>query len=117
MAGSLAGLEMTHDYMSHFAIIETGGKQYRVTPGQKLNVEKLAAEAGETVRFDKVLLVGDEEKAKIGAPYVDGAVVTAKVVSQARDRKKIIFKYHSKTRYRKRKGHRQHFTELEITAI
>ena len=100
-----------------FAVIETGGKQYRVAPGQKLIVEKLIAEAAENFVLDKVLLIADEEDVKIGAPYVEGAKVEAKVLKQGKERTKIVFKYHSKTRYRKKKGHRQRFTELEIISI
>lgn len=96
-----------------FAIIETGGKQYKVAPGSKVKVEKLEAEEGANLSFDKVLLVADGEKIKIGTPYVAGAKVTAKVLRQGRGEKKIIFSYHSKTRYRKKKGHRQPFTEVE----
>jgi len=97
-----------------FSIIETGGKQYKVSDGQKLKVEKLEAEAGDSIVFDKVLLVVDGENIKIGTPYVEGAKVEAKISKQGRDKKKIVFKYHSKTRYRKKKGHRQSFTEAEI---
>ncbi len=97
-----------------FAIIESGGKQYKVSAGQKLKVEKLNAEAGGNVAFDKVLLTADGDTVKIGAPYVAGATVEAKVIREARDKKKIVFRYHSKTRYRKLKGHRQYFTEVEI---
>ncbi len=97
-----------------FFIIETGGKQYKVLPGQKLKIEKLEAEAGESVVFDKVLLVADGENVQIGTPYVEGAKIEAKILKQGRDKKKIVFKYHSKTRYRKKKGHRQSFTEVEI---
>lgn len=100
-----------------FAIIETGGKQYRVVPGQKLKVEKLEAKDGDSLVFDKVLLVADGENVKIGKPLVDGAKVEAKLVKQGRSKKVIVFKYHSKTRYRKKKGHRQDFTEVEITGI
>lgn len=100
-----------------FAVIETGGKQYRVAPGQKLKVEKLEAEAGVKFNLDKVLLVADGEDVKVGAPYVSGAMVEAKVVRQGKEKTKIVFKYHSKTRYRKRKGHRQRFTELEIVSV
>ena len=100
-----------------FAIIETGGKQYRVSAGQKLKIEKLPTETGEAVVFDKVLLMADGENVEIGQPYVKSAKVEAKVVRQARDRKKIVFKFHSKARYRKKKGHRQHFTEVEIVKI
>lgn len=100
--------------MSKFAIIETGGKQYRVSSGDKLKIEKIEGEAGFTASFDKVLLTVDGEKVQIGAPYVSGASVGAKIVRQMRDKKKIIFKYHNKTRFRKMKGHRQHMTEIEI---
>ncbi|MEK9170329.1 MAG: 50S ribosomal protein L21 [Patescibacteria group bacterium] len=100
-----------------FAVIETGGKQYRVQAGQRLKVEKLIVEPAENFVFDKVLLVADGEDVKIGAPYVEGAKVEAKVLKQGKERTKIVFKYHSKTRRRKKKGHRQRFTELEIISI
>ena len=102
-----------------FAIIETGGKQYKVISGQKLKIEKLDGEAGSTIALDKVLLEGDSESngVKIGAPYIENAKVEAKVLKQARSRKVMVFRYHSKTRYRKTKGHRQHFTEIEITKV
>lgn len=100
-----------------FAVIETGGKQYKVAPGQKLKIEKLETNSGESFSFDKVLLVSDGENVKVGAPYVDGAKVEGKVVKQGHNKTVIVFKYHSKTRYRKKKGHRQLFTEVEITGI
>ena len=100
-----------------FAIIETGGKQYKVSPGQKLKVEKLETKAGDDLSFDKVLLVADGENVKVGAPYVDGAKVEGKILKQGHHKTVIVFKYHSKTRYRKKKGHRQLFTEVEITNI
>jgi len=100
-----------------FAIIQTGGKQYKVAAGQKIKIEKLNAQAGDSFNFDKVLLVADGDSVKIGAPYVEGASVEAKVLKQGRDKKKIIFKYHSKTRHRRKKGHRQHFSEVEISKI
>lgn len=100
-----------------FAIIETGGKQYKISPSQKLKVEKLNAEEGAAFVFDKVLLVADGDKVEIGTPYVKGAKVEAKILKQGRDKKKIVFRYHSKTRYRKKKGHRQHFTETQIGKI
>jgi len=103
--------------MAKFAVIETGGKQYKVAEGQKIRVEKLNAAEGGNFVFDKVLLMVDGEKVEIGAPYISGAKVEAKVVKQGRDKKKIVFRYHSKTRYRKKKGHRQHFTEVEILSI
>ena len=103
--------------MSIFAIIETGGKQYRVAAGQKLEIEKLEAQPGDAVSFDKVLLTANGDEVKVGAPYVAGAKVEGKLVKQARADKVIVFKYHSKTRYRKKKGHRQAFTEVEIAKI
>ncbi len=103
--------------MTKFAIIETGGKQYKVSPEQKIKIEKLNAAEGENFIFDKVLLVADDKEIKIGTPYVEGAKVEAKLLKQGRDKKKIVFKYHSKTRYRKKKGHRQHFTEVEIKKV
>ncbi len=101
-----------------FAVIETGGKQYRVSPGSKLRVEKLKAEAGGAFTFDKVLLIASEkDEVSLGRPYISGAKVEARVIRNARERKKIVFRYHSKTRYRKKKGHRQNFTEVEIIKI
>lgn len=101
-----------------FAVIKTGGKQYKVAPGQKLRIEKLdAAEEGALVHFKDVLLVAEDEDVKIGTPLVKGVRVDAKVLTQGRGKKKIVFKYHPKSRYRKKKGHRQHFTEVEITKI
>ena len=100
-----------------FAIIETGGKQYRVSPGQKIKVEKLDAKEGGSLVLDKVLLVAEGDDVKVGTPYIEGAKVETKVLRQGRGKKEIVFKYHSKTRYRKKKGHRQHFTELEILSI
>ncbi len=100
-----------------FAIIKTGGKQYKVAEGQKLRVEKLTAEEGSEVVFDSVLMVSSEADLKIGTPVVEGAKVSAKVARQARDRKVIVFKYRAKKRYKKKAGHRQAFTELEITKI
>ncbi len=103
--------------MNSFAIIETGGKQYKVAPGQKLKVERLEVKAGEKFLFDKVLLHINGTDVKIGMPHVSLATVEAKVLREGRERKKIIFKYHSKTRQRRTKGHRQYFTEVEIVKI
>src|SRR3989344_5167258 len=100
-----------------FAIIETGGKQYRVAPGQKVKIEKLEAKEGDSFVLDKVLLTADGENVKVGNPYVAGAKVETKILRQERARKVIVFKYHSKTRQKKKKGHRQYFTELEVVSI
>ena len=100
-----------------FAVIRTGGKQYRASPRQRIRVEKLDAREGEAVHFGDVLLVADGERVNIGTPTIAGARAEAKVVRQGRADKKIVFKYHRKTRYRKKKGHRQPFTEVEITNI
>jgi len=103
--------------MSTFAIIETGGKQYRVSAGQKIKIETLEGIPGAQISFDKVLLRAEGDTVTIGVPHVAGAAVEAKIVRQGRDRKKIVFKYHSKTRQRKKKGHRQEFTEVEIVKV
>jgi len=101
-----------------FAIIETGGKQYEVVAGKKIKVEKLElGNNSSPVYFDKVLLKADNTEVAIGTPYIKGAKVEARVLRAARDKKKIVFRYHSKTRYRKFKTHRQPFTELEIIKI
>ena len=97
-----------------FAVIKTGGKQYLVVPGQKLKIEKIDANEGENFVFEEVLLAGDGENLQIGTPLVKGARVEAKILEQGRAKKIIVFKYHNKTRYRKKRGHRQHFTEVEI---
>lgn len=97
-----------------FAIIQTGGKQYKVASGQKLKIEKIGAKVGDNFIFDKILFTADGENIKIGTPYVEGAKIEGKVLKQGREKKKIVFRYHSKTRYRKKKGHRQDFTEVEI---
>lgn len=98
------------------AIIRTGGKQYRVSTGSVLRVEKLAVDAGATVNFD-VLLVGQGEDAKVGKPLVAGAKVEGQVVSHGRGPKLIVYKFRKRTNYRKKQGHRQAFTEIKITSI
>lgn len=100
-----------------FAIIKTGGKQYKVAAGDKIKVEKLPGEEGGTLSFDQVLLTSKGDSVSIGDPLVSGAKVEGKVLQQARGDKKLIFKYKSKTRSRKTRGHRQHFTEVEIVKI
>lgn len=99
-----------------YAIIETGGKQVKVEIGAKVYVEKIDAEVGADVTFDKVLLVGGEST-KVGAPYVKGASVVAKVEKQGKEKKVLVFKYKSKANYRRTTGHRQPYTCLTITAI
>ena len=100
-----------------YAIIRTGGKQYRVSEGDVLNVEKLNVEEGQEVVFDEVLTVVNDGDVKVGAPTVAGAKVTAKVAKQGKADKIFVFKYRAKSNYRKRQGHRQPFTQVEITSI
>ncbi len=100
-----------------YAIIETGGKQYRVEEGQVIKIEKLQAETGEEVTFDKVLAVNKDEQLTIGTPVVEGARALAKVVTQDRDRKITVFKYKAKKNYRRKMGHRQPYTAVKIERI
>ncbi|MGZ3418578.1 MAG: 50S ribosomal protein L21 [Polyangiales bacterium] len=99
-----------------FAVIQTGGKQYRVAEGDKLRVEKLTGDVGAKVTFDKVLLIGGES-VKVGTPLVSGAKVSAEIVAQGRDKKLIVFKFRRRKNYRRKAGHRQPFTELKITGV
>jgi large subunit ribosomal protein L21 len=100
-----------------YAIIETGGKQYRVQPGETVRIEKLTANEGDTVAFDKVLAVNVEGNLSVGAPFVSGAKVTGTVKAQGRAPKIIVFKYHAKVNYRRKTGHRQSFTAVTIEKI
>jgi large subunit ribosomal protein L21 len=100
-----------------YAIIETGGKLYRVAVGDTLSVEKLLAEPGSGITFDRVLMVGGNGSAKVGTPLVAGATVEAQVADQFRGPKIVVFKYKPKKRYRRRTGHRQALTRVAITAI
>ncbi|HZF49361.1 MAG TPA: 50S ribosomal protein L21 [Polyangiaceae bacterium] len=100
-----------------YAVIKTGGKQYRVAEGQKLRVEKLAGNAGDKITFDEVLLVGGEDTPKIGQPLVKGASVAAEIVGQDRGKKIVVFKFKRRKNYRRKNGHRQPYTELKITGI
>jgi large subunit ribosomal protein L21 len=100
-----------------FAVIVSGGKQYRVQEGQTLKLEKLAAEAGSSIEFDRVLLVGNGDDVKVGAPVVEGAKVAAEVVSHGRGDKVTIIKFRRRKHHMKRQGHRQWFTEVKITGI
>lgn len=99
-----------------YAIIETGGKQVKVEEGQEIYIEKLDAEAGETVSFDNVLFVGGED-VKVGAPYVEGASVTGKVEKHGRQKKIIVWKMKAKKNYRRKQGHRQPYTKVVIEKI
>ncbi len=100
-----------------FAIIETGGKQYKAEKGSVLQVEQLEGQAGDTVTIDKVLLLNDGSKTTVGAPTVSGAQVTGKIIEQFRGEKIVVFKMKAKKRYQKTQGHRQNLTKLEITDI
>ena len=101
-----------------YAVIETGGKQYRAGIGDKFRVEKLPGETSTEIIFDKILVVApDEGEVKFGTPYVEGARVTAEIVKQARADKVLVFKYKSKKNIRKMQGHRQYFTEVVIRNI
>ena len=100
-----------------YAVVETGGKQYRVAPGQTVDIERIEANVGDSVELDRVLLVSDDGGTTVGRPLVDGAKVSATVVEQGRGRKVIVFKYRPKQRYRVKNGHRQHFTRVVIGEI
>lgn len=100
-----------------YAVIKSGGKQYRVEEGQTLKLEKLEIPTGETVEFDQVLLVADGDDVTVGAPLVDGAKVAAEIVSHGRGEKIRIIKFRRRKHHMKRQGHRQWFTEVKITGI
>lgn len=100
-----------------YAIIETGGKQYRVQNGDQIRVEKLSVEDGGEVVFDKVLVAGEGADIKVGTPYLDGVTVEGKAVESGKGKKVVIFKYKAKKDYRKKQGHRQPYTLVEITAV
>jgi large subunit ribosomal protein L21 len=100
-----------------YAVIQTGGKQYRVTTGEKLKIERIAGEVGQEITLDRVLLVADGEALKMGAPLVAGARVKAKVLKHGRGEKVRIFKLNRRKHYRRSQGHRQGYTEIEILGI
>ena len=100
-----------------YAIVVTGGKQYKVQEGDILFVEKIDVAAEESITFDTVLAVGDDSGFKMGSPTVDGAQITAKVIKQGKDKKIIVFKYKPKKGYRNKKGHRQPYTKIQIETI
>ncbi|MBQ8063669.1 MAG: 50S ribosomal protein L21 [Clostridia bacterium] len=100
-----------------YAVIETGGTQYKVEAGQELFIEKLNVEADDKVVFDKVLAVGTDDGIKVGSPYVDGATVDAKVIKNGKAKKVTVFTYKPKKNEKRKKGHRQPYTKVEISAI
>jgi large subunit ribosomal protein L21 len=102
---------------SMYAVIETGGKQYRVSEGDAINVEKLPYQVGDSVELDRVLLVSSDEGLAVGQPTVEGAKVVAKVEAEGRGRKILVWKYRPSKRYRRRQGHRQTYTRLRIEKI
>jgi large subunit ribosomal protein L21 len=100
-----------------YAVIQTGGKQYRVEPGMDLKVEKLPAGVGEGVTFDRVLLASDGDLVQVGSPYVENATVTGRVTRQGRHKKLVVFKFRRRKNFRKKTGHRQGFTQVRIEGI
>ena len=100
-----------------YAVIKTGGKQYRVAPGDMLKIEKLDGEVGDSITFDKVLLTSDGENVNMGKPYLEDTKVYGSIARQGKDRKVIVFKYKRRKNYRKKNGHRQNFTLIKIDNI
>jgi large subunit ribosomal protein L21 len=100
-----------------YAIVETGGKQYPVSPGARIKVEKLPGEVGSEIALDRVLLVAEGDDIRVGTPVVEGVKVTGTIVSHGRGRKLIVFKLRRRKNYRRKLGHRQAFTELEVTDV
>ena len=100
-----------------YAVIKTGGKQYRVAAGEELKIEQITAEVGAEITLDQILMVGEGESVKIGAPLVSGASVKATVLSQGRHKKVTIFKMRRRKHYQKHQGHRQNYTEIRIDGI
>lgn len=103
--------------VTDFAILQTGGKQYRVKPGDTIRVETVPGDEGDTLTLEDVRMVSVDGDVRIGNPKVEGVSVTAEVVGKGKDKKVVVFKYKAKTRYRKKKGHRQQYTDLRITEI
>ena len=101
----------------HYAIVQTGGKQYRLTPGQRVSVEKLDVEEGDVVELDQVLMITQDEDIVVGTPTIEGAKVLAEVERQGKGKKIVVFKYKSKVRYRRKRGHRQLVTDLRVVEI
>jgi len=116
-AGNPSGGDIESKRIPMYAVIKTGGKQYRVAAGEKIKVEQIAADVGQEITFDQVLAVGNGGDLQIGAPLVSGASVVAKVVSHGKHDKVRIFKMRRRKHYQKRQGHRQGYTEIEIGTI
>jgi len=100
-----------------YAIIRAGGRQYRVEEGRYFDVDKLPYEEGDEIELDEVLLIGDGDDTVIGQPHIEGAVVKATVMRQWRDKKVVVYKYNQRTNYRRKKGHRHHYTRLMVDSI
>ena len=100
-----------------FAVIETGGKQYRVAEGDTVHIEKLDGSVGDAVRFDNVLLVGEGDDVTIGKPAIAGATVAGEIVEHGKDKRLVVFKFKRRKDYRRRNGHRQHYTAVKITTV
>ena len=100
-----------------YAVVATGGKQYKVQEGEILRVEKLTGEIGSQVAFDRVLMLSDGESVKVGQPVLEGALVKGHIIEQGRNKKVLVFKYKRRKRYRRKQGHRQPFTAVKIDAI
>jgi large subunit ribosomal protein L21 len=100
-----------------YAVVKTGGKQYRVSKGDRVKIEKIPGEVGVEVRFEEVLMIGGTEDVKVGTPHVSGASVSARIVEQDRSKKVMVFKFKRRKGYKKKQGHRQAYTQVEITGI
>ncbi len=100
-----------------YAVVSTGGKQYRVQEGETLSVEKLPGEVGAQISFDRILMYSDDENITVGKPVIENAVVSAHIIEQGKARKILVFKYKRRKRYRRKQGHRQAFTKLKIDTI
>lgn len=117
MGSAEFAVELTLKEILMYAVVKTGGKQYKVAAGEKLKIEQIAADVGQEIVLSEVLAVGNGAEIKVGTPVVAGASVTAKVIAQGRHDKVRIFKMRRRKHYQKRQGHRQNFTEIEISSI